>query len=209
MLRSRWMGMVLLLMLAGWVTAEPVVTINKAPPTVRTRYFDPDNRPADMPPLTGEEAALCSYNVGAAASVAYNLREGGEDRICEAEFSEMTVNLTCDITIWLPNNWTKKLQAHEEGHRRITERVYADSDELGKKYAREAMSRPIRTDRRRCQESADKAANDAAEAVCKKWIDDIAGRAGRVNAEYDKITNHSRNKIDEDKAIEKAFQRVK
>lgn len=208
MLRMRLTGVVLVMLMTAWVRAEPVITINKAEPTVRTRYFDPNNRPADMPPLKGEEAALCSYNVGAAASVAYNLRESSDGRICEAEFSEMTVNLTCDITIWLPNNWTKKLQDHEEGHRRITERVYANSDEIGRRYARQAMAKPIRVDPKRCQESADKAANDAAQTVCKQWIDDIAGRAGRINAIYDEITDHSRNGIDEDEAIEKAFKRA-
>jgi hypothetical protein len=208
MVKGRLLVLGLLLIFPAWAAAEPKVTINKAPPNVRTRYFDPANRPADMPPLTGDEAALCSYNLGAAASVAYNLRESSDHSVCEAEYTDMTVNLTCDITIWLPNNWTKKLQAHEEGHRRITERAYANSDELARKLAQEAMTRPLKIDRGNCQASADKAANEAAQAVCKQWIDTIANRAGKVNAEFDRITDHARNKIDEDEAIEQAFRRV-
>src|SRR5690606_21356479 len=126
--RVMWM----VLLLPALATAEAKITIIKKEPTVKTRLFDPKNRPSDMPPLNEGEAALCAYNLAAQASVAVSIVESGDRSSCRVELTELKMQLTCDIVLWLPQGYTRKIKDHEEGHRRITERIYANSDRLAR-----------------------------------------------------------------------------
>lgn len=191
------------------VLAQPKVTVDHQTPTVKTRMFDRNNPPSDMPPLTGEEAAFCAYNLGASASVGYSLRTtDGPSGGCEAQWTEITLTLTCDIVIWLPRDFTPKLEAHEQAHRRIAERVYAQSKPLAEKLARDLGATEIKLEPGRCQESATESANRASNGMCDQWLSVTGRRAGAVNAAFDKITDHARNNTPEDEAIEAAFRQI-
>src|SRR5690606_15367518 len=72
----------LVLLTATTAFAQPKITVDHQQPTVKTRMFDPRDPPADMPSLTGGEAAFCSYNIGAATSVAYSIRTSSDGRTC-------------------------------------------------------------------------------------------------------------------------------
>src|SRR5690606_38062332 len=103
---------------------------------------------------------------------------------------------------------TQKIKDHEEAHRRISERVYADSDKLARQLAQAEAARPIRAKPGRCRETADRAMNDATRKITQTWIDRIGGKAGAVNDLFDELTDHGRNNLTEDKAIEQAFKKA-
>ncbi len=203
--RLLWM----MILLPGLCLAEVKVTVNKAEPVVSTRLFDPADKPAEMPPLNKGEAALCAYNVSAAASAAAVTTESADGRSCTVELTELTINLSCDIVMWLPNDHTAKIKAHENAHNLISQRVYADSDKIARALAKSAAAKPIKPARGDCKESADRAIAQVIGQITQQWIDTVGGKAGAVNQAFDDLTDHGRNKLPEDKAIEQAFAKVK
>ncbi len=204
----RHFSALLVLLLAATAFANPRITIDHQKPTVQTRLFDRDNPPPDMIQLSDEEAAFCAYNLGANAAVSYSLRTRDDGRTCEATWTEITFTLTCEITIWLPQDFTPKLQAHEEGHRRIAERVYVQSKSLAEKLARDLAATPMKLDPRRCRESAEAFANTASQDICDQWLKVTGQRAAAVNEAFDRLTDHGRNDLEEDQAIQRAFEEV-
>jgi hypothetical protein len=201
--------MLLLLMVPAVAAAEPKITVTRREPAVATRLFDPKNRPADMPELKQGEAALCAYNLGAAASVEVSMTERSDGSACTIELTAVSVTLTCDIVLWLPEGYSRKIRAHEQGHQAITERVYATADGYASEIARAAAARPIQSRPGHCRDDADRAMNELTRAITTGWTERIAGKAGRVNDHFDQLTDHGRNRLDEDKAIEQAFEKDK
>lgn len=197
----------LVLLTATTAFAQPKITVDHQQPTVKTRMFDPRDPPADMPPLTGGEAAFCSYNIGAATSVAYSIRTSSDGRTCQTAWTEINLTLTCDIVIWLPHDFTPELKAHEQAHRRIAERVYDQSKPLARKLVRDLAATKLTTDPARCRESAEESANRASNAVANEWLKITGSRAGGVNDVFDKITDHGRNDTSNEEAIRRAFRK--
>jgi hypothetical protein len=188
--------------------AETNITVTRKEPTVKTRLFDPRNRPADMPPLKGDEAALCHYRLGAAASAAASYTERSDGSACSVELTEIEVVLTCDITIWLPEGYSQKIKDHEEAHQQITERIYATSDAYARELAKQAAAKPIKARPGKCKEAADRAMRDANETITKSWLDRYTARTSKVQTAFDRLTDHGRNDLAEDKAIEQAFKQA-
>jgi|GEM_PF-2852163 len=183
------------------------VTLGK--PAVATKIFDPDKPPAEMPELTGDEAAVCQSQFGASVKVSVRLEQNRSNRnTWTATIDGVDIGTRLSIVIWLPRGYSRKIKDHEEGHRRISERVY---DDLGEATARRlaaehagktiSTSLPDRTYEARAQEVVRKATED----ITSRWIDLVSRKAGRVNNDFDDLTDHGRNKLAVDKAIEQAF----
>ncbi len=116
------------------VANNPQVEIVKVPVKAQTRKFDPKNPPADMPPPEPPETAECDSDFLSDASV------GGQAQVIDATHGKLTVNkvkvtIQLNITIWLPTNSFKKLEDHENAHRKISEIYYKNADAIARKIA--------------------------------------------------------------------------
>jgi hypothetical protein len=189
--------------LADQTNPTSPITIRKSQPVVEHKTFDPANKPREMPELSGNEAAVTSSSFGLAAEVQY-LQVPRQKQV---QITSVTVSLDLKITIWNPIDADDALKAHEEGHRRISERVYEDAATVARDAARPFIGRTI-------------VLGDASPAARKKAIDGLLEEIGReymrriqlpaqrINQIYDQITRHGQNqRISVDDAIERAFER--
>lgn len=183
--------------------SNPVIT--KEPVNAATRTFDPANPPADMPSLPGGENAECESNFGSNAVVS------GERRRIDATHASVTVTqvhvtLQLQVTIWVPDGVSQHVMEHEEGHRRISETYYETAEQVAGRVARNYLGREIAV----TGDDLDTASNEALRQIGAEITDDYNKQLNPNPAQllYDSITDHSRNTVDVQEAIDHALKNV-
>lgn len=203
----RWVGFCLLaiFLATGQARADEHATVSQKPPTITTRLFDKSNPPAEMPPLTGSEAAQCQYDLACEASTGYSMRDNGVQT--KVTITDVQVTIRLKIVIWLPNNYTPKLKAHEEGHSTISQIVYKPSAELAKTMAAKLVGMSFTIPSGGAKEAATQRANELAKEMCSQWLKQVGGDARKVNDAFDDITAHGTKAIDVPAAIDQAIEK--
>ena len=188
----------------------PPVVIEREPPSVETRTFDPRNPPATMPALRPGEAAVtesnfaCQTVIGASVVDQVRSRDG-----CTAtvQITSVKTSIRLGIVIWLPTNGSRKLTAHEQGHRTIDERFYAGAEEIATRLSKELIGQRRVGKGSDCDAAAQAAIKDAGNRLCGDYMAAVQQPAARVQELYDDITDHGRNRIHEAEAIKRAVAR--
>jgi hypothetical protein len=194
--------------------SESAITLERTPATVKRITFDAQNPPAEMPQLNGDEAALTQYDFNCAVNLKYEIidraeAEGGKLRVT-VKLRAIQVRLTLENRIYLPTNANLPLRAHEEGHREINERVYDELAETTARTLAEQMMARQWTGEGSDEESAGKAATNAAvQELGDAYVEAVAGRASRVGDAFDEITMHGRRPVNVARAINRAFEKIK
>ncbi|HSZ56483.1 MAG TPA: hypothetical protein VK797_12525 [Tepidisphaeraceae bacterium] len=193
----------------GRQMASAEVTIDRKPPTVERRTFDPAHRPADMPPLTAGEAAVTQSQFDCSADVDYKVTaRKSDDAACSTtvRVEGMRLTLRLRIVIWLPPAPPSALVVHEEGHRQIGVQVFEKGDELAERIAGKIDGLSFTKSAADCLRAEQAAAQAAADQFCQEYLAAIGRRATRVNDAYDKITSHgTRSEPPQEEAIRQAF----
>jgi hypothetical protein len=188
------------------------VTIDHKPLTVERRTFDPAHPPADMPPLKGGEAAVTESKFDCRVGMKYQVvGHKREPNGCVTTLTVQSVQATLqlNVIIWLPKGAAQKLAAHEEGHRRIAEQVYADAQQVARTVAASIDGKEVNGQAADC-ESADKQATDSfARQFCEQYLKRTFDVARQVGDLYDDLTAHgTRADPAEDEAIRQAFKKI-
>jgi hypothetical protein len=192
--------------------AEPAVVIERLPPDVQLRTFDPKNPPSTMPSLRPGEAAVTESNFSCQTLISAVIT----DQISSASGCTTTVRITgvkttikLGIVIWLPERGTRKLTAHEQAHRTIDERFYVDAEAVARRLS-DAMVGQRRVGKGRdCDAAAQTAIKEAGDQLCGDYMAAVQFPATRVQQLFDEITDHGRNRIREDAAIKRAMDQQK
>jgi hypothetical protein len=208
--RTIWFGFVA----SMWTTALPPasadVTIDQKAAVVERKTFDPDHRPPEMPALKPGEAAVTESQFDCDADISYKIIERkSADETCTVSLRVQMVHVTLalKVLVWLPQSVPAKLAAHEEGHRRIDQRVYEEAQSELEKEARLLDGQTLRASAADCETAARQATQSAANAFCQQYLQLVAKRVGRVSDQYDKITAHGTKVIQaEEDAITQAFR---
>jgi hypothetical protein len=201
--------LLVLVLLPALATAN--VTVNRQPPTVEHKTFDPAHPPAEMPHLQPGEAAMTVSMFRCQTRATYEVvsrkpSDAGSKAVIDV--TGVAFTLTLQIVIWLPEGASEKLKAHEEGHRKIAEKIYA---ERATQAARTA-AKPIDGHRLAGQGADPRAAvnnaiNPALTAAGDNYMKLTADISDQINNTYDQITEHGLAPIQEDEAIHQAFDR--
>jgi hypothetical protein len=205
--------LIVLALLLAPAVASARVKVEKSPPVVTRRTFDPRNPPKDMPPLGGDADAVTHFKFGCSTSASYAVTSKRRDRrtgdnTATARINDLTVKLDLEITIWLPKGARPKLVEHEEGHRVIAERIYATAEEPARREAQKWVGRSVTGRGKTAAEAADEAVREANHQFCQAYLDATSGWSGQVGDLYDDITDHGRrNPPPVDEAITTAFER--
>jgi len=187
------------------------VTIEKKPPAVEHKTFDPADPPKEMPPLNAGESAVTESRFE--CKVELNYQEGKHERHdgkCTSSVQVQSVRAVLElrVIIWLPQQAPAKLSAHEEGHRRIAERVYRDAEKAAREVGRQLDGTTVIGTAETCAAAERQATQDAASRFCQAYMDRTAAVVGKVGDRYDELTSHGRKtKPDEDEAIREAFEK--
>ncbi len=193
--------------------AEDAVTVEKKPLAVIRRVFDPRKPPAEMPALAPGELAVAhsafGINTNCEADVLSEDNTGQRDK-ATVRITSASVSLTLDITIWLPKNAVRAIVNHEDGHSRISQFFYKESEAIARRLAAKCVGQTF-TGEGATPENARKAAIDVAIAqLNRQYLEETQAPAARVNDIFDQVTDHGRNaRITVDAAIAKSLERHK
>jgi len=173
---------------------KKVVVIDKKPVQVERKTFDPKAPPADMPKLEPHEAAITRYQFSWASNVAYSVSklEDGGSTTCSATVETLNVTIGLQVVIWLPENATPKLRAHEEGHREIAEMYYEGAETIAEQVAAPIVAKPYIATGGDCDAKIKSAMDAAINKAGERWIDAVTSPAGRVEDIFDELTDHGR-----------------
>ena len=155
--------------------------------------------------MTPGENAECDSDFGSNANVA------GQTRRTDATHATLTVTqikvtLQLNITIWVPTDVTPHVIEHEEGHRQISEYYYQTADKLAARIASDYMGKQV--------EITGTDLNAASMEALKQMGSEITEEYDReLNPEptqllYDSITDHSRNEVAVQDAVDHALKNV-
>ncbi len=208
----------ILLALASFAPAQTPTTqpsdvvIERTPPDVQTRTFDPRNPPAEMPPLRDGEAAVTESHFSCQTAIAatiINQQRTSQGCTATVRVTSVKTTITLGITIWLPVKGNKKLTAHEDGHRIIDESFYEGAEAVARRLSAEMVGQRRVGKGLDGDTAAQSAIKQACDQVCGDYMVAVQRPASRVQELYDEITDHGRRRIREAAAIKQAMERQK
>ncbi|MEO6434996.1 MAG: hypothetical protein ABIP55_04450 [Tepidisphaeraceae bacterium] len=196
--------LIILLVLASTSAALAQVKVVREPANVKTRRFDPQTPPRDMPALKPGEAAACESKFACAVQVEAEITDAGDGKPT-AKVVAVNAQLKLAVIIWLPIDTTPKIRVHEDGHRAISETFYARGEKVAQALAKMFVGKPL--------EISDPDAKDTRPAIerianefCQEYLGAIEVPSQKAQEAYDRITDHGRNNVGEKKAIEEALR---
>jgi hypothetical protein len=184
-------------------SAKPI--IDKHPVNFANRTFDPDSPPAEMPPLTTGENAECVSDFGSNAIV------GGQPRRTDAThgtmtITQVTVKLQLNITVWVPTGVTQHVIDHEEGHRQISEFYYQNADKLAERIAAAYLGKEVQLTGEDLNAESHKALQQLGSEITDEYNRELD--PGPTQLLYDAITDHSRNEVVAQEAVDHALKNI-
>ena len=181
-------------------------TIVKEPVRVVTRTFDPANPPSDMPPLAStDEIAQCESDFTANANV------GGQAQRTDSTHavitvSQISVTLQLNVTIWVPEGVSQRVMDHEQGHRQISEYYYQTADKLAAQIAANYMGKQVMINGPDIDAAFHKALQDIGGEITEEYDKQLNPNPAQLL--YDSITDHSRNDVAVQGAVDHAVKNV-
>lgn len=119
------------------------------------------------------------------------------------------VAMVLDLTVKTRCGPKEITRRHERGHVEICRRIYESlAEKAARRSCQSAIGRQFAGSGRSEKEAIGAAQAAAARFICRQYTRDTASLAEQVAKAYDDITEHGRNKVDPDRAIEQAFRRV-
>lgn len=188
------------------MAADRGVEVVQSAIQLQRRTFDPNRPPADMPPLKPGEAAFTEFNYGCTAEVSYIRTQG--DGVDRATIQSVRMNISLSITIWLPKKSTPKLHDHEEGHKQIGQTIYNNTARQDARRAAEPLVGNEIAAAGMDDAAVQHAINELVQQACDRYMKSAPAHAGKVGEIYDRITDHGRNRVDEQTAIQRAFEQA-
>jgi hypothetical protein len=181
-------------------------TIVKEPARVMTRTFDPANPPSDMPPLAStDEIAQCESDFTANANL------GGQAQRTDSTHAVITVRqinitLQLDVIIWVPEGVSQRVMEHEQGHRQISEYYYQTADKLAAQIAANYMGKQVTINGPDIDAAFHKALQDIGGEITGEYEKQLDPNPAQLL--YDSITDHSRNDVAVQDAVDHAVKNV-
>jgi hypothetical protein len=181
-------------------------TIIKEPARVVTRTFDPANPPADMPPLaSSSEIAQCESDFTANANV------GGKAQRTDSTHavitvSQISITLQLNVIIWVPEGVSQRVMEHEQGHRQISEYYYQTADKLAAQIAANYMGKQVPITGADLDAEFHKALQGIGGEITEEYDKQLNPNPTQLL--YDSITDHSRNDVAVQDAVDHAVKNV-
>lgn len=181
------------------------VLVKKAEPTVERRTFKKRSEPKLAKGEKGRTDTKFQLGINFEIDL-IDTRKIGDRIMVTIRPKQTTAKLSLPITIWTPDDAPEKLLDHEDGHRRIAERIYEEADALIKFHARAILGKYFQGEGAD-EDSAIKSAYELAAAQLNdSYRDAIYDYSRCVNEEYDRLTRHGLDELDEEDAINLSFE---
>lgn len=183
--------------------------VQKIPPAVELKFFDPAHLPTPAPPLkAGREAETdcqfkCDNNFDFDVFMRNNVAKP-----CWVVFrvTKVDTKISLPITMWLPDGASGQLKAFEEGHRRIAEMVYSKADDVAQESAHAAIGNLYMGEGATPEAAEQAALAKANKFVCESYRSKTFNIACEVSKVYDQLTNCAVEPDGVEQAVQEAFE---
>jgi hypothetical protein len=165
--------------------------------------FDPAAPPAQMPPLSPGEAALCDSNFTSSARISAT-NDPVDSTHAMLTITDVNVTLGANVTIWTPLGVSDHVIEHEQGHRQISEYYYRTADQLARQIAATYIGRQVPI----AGADLNSAASRKLQQLASEFTDTYGKQLNPDPAQqiFDTITNHSLNQTPVSDAIAAALK---
>jgi hypothetical protein len=185
--------------------AAPATRIDKQTATYEIHTFDPAAPPANMPPLSGMEAAVTDSNFIANANVK------AKSRHVDATHGTVTVTavkvqLKLNIVVWIPTGASQGVIDHEQGHREIAEYYYREADMLAERIAAGYIGKQFAVSGADLDAEVQKLLQKLSVEITVEYNDQLNPDVAQQR--YDDITDHSRNDIAAHDAVARVLKEI-
>jgi hypothetical protein len=116
------------------------------------------------------------------------------------------MDLQLQITVWVPADVTQHVIDHEQGHRQISEYYYGTADKLAERIAAHYMGKEIEITGTDLNAESTKALQQVAAEITDKYNRELNTEPTQLL--YDTITDHSRNGVLAEQAVDHALKNV-
>jgi len=179
--------------------------ISKQPVNFSNRTFDPATPPSDMPPLTAGENAECVSDFLSSAKLSGKTWRTDATH-ATVTITQINVALQLNITIWVPAGVTPHVIEHEEGHRQISEYYYQTADKLAERIAATYMGKQVEVAGEDLNAESTKALQQMAKEITEEYDRELDPNPTQLL--YDTITDHSRNEVAVQDAVDHALKNI-
>lgn len=184
------------------ISAAPV--IEKQGAIVARNTFDPTAPPpADMPPMSPGELAVCDSNFTAKADVSGEAQESDSTH-ATLTITGVKMTLGLNVAIWTPEGATDHIIEHEDGHRQISEYYYQTADKLAAQIASKYIGRQVPVTGADLHAAITKTLQDLGAEITDEYDKELNPEATQLR--YDAITDHSRNDVSAKDAVAQAIR---
>jgi hypothetical protein len=129
--------------------------------------------------------------------------------VAKVKVTNVTVDVSLKITVWLPNDATKVIADHEEGHRKLSEYFYKDAEKIARNIAQGYVGKIYEGEGSDTEAASRNAIDKAINELSQKYMGQTQSLSVKANAIFDELTQHSRNqKISVDKAMKESIDRA-
>jgi|CXWL01.1.fsa_nt_gi hypothetical protein len=198
-----------MVLVSAWPALAAGLHLDVAPATLARVTYDPERLPPEMPPLAPDEKAVTEAEFRIAVGVQV-LSDGskklaGGRRWARVTVTAIDVETKLHTTIWLPPDASDSLTAHEEGHRQLSERVYAEAQEPFRAQAKPWLGRSLEGEGGDVEAARDAAISRLIEELSAAWLARTHRVVEEVGGTYDALTDHGRALMAPDDAIGQAL----
>jgi hypothetical protein len=190
-------------------SARAYVHVKRDPPVIEHKTFDPANPPAEMPHLDSAESAVTTSDFRIQAKADYELvsRKASDTGVTSlVSMHGVTISTQLHVVVYVPIGASEKLKAHEEGHRKLAEKIYMDYA-LGAARAAGAQvdGRRFSGDGPDWTTAAQNAVSQPIRDMGDRYLEMTSKRSSIVNDAYDVLTAHGVNAKPEEVAMAEAL----
>lgn len=194
--------------------ASQPIEIQKAPPEIKTQYFDKGMRPPEASPPEHNDCANTHWHYGFIPKVDFDLvlRErvpDGEEVVIKIKRIDLKLNL--EVTMWLPEKASEDVIAHEKGHAAICLDAYKSAETYARAAAEPFVGKEIRAHGSDLEATIKRALTDVNQEMARKYREETVERANITGGLFDKITitDHAAAKVEQKIAdAEIDYQRI-
>jgi hypothetical protein len=184
------------------------IHLDKKTSVHREKWFKPGEQPADLAYKLKNEAGLCDYRFGLQIEIGYELPRLALKNIT-ATVTSIRMTLTLESTIWLAENSTPKIIDHEAAHRAIAETYYFSADKVAAALAEKAIGRKLTVPNKDRANGIRAAIEQLDQQMLAEFQRTVSDRCEFAEQRFDEITDHSRAKVSEQDAIDRAIAEEK
>lgn len=182
--------------------ASQPIEIQKAPPEIKTQYFDKGMRPPEASPPEHNDCANTHWHFGFIPDIDFDvvLRErvsDGEEVVIKIKKIKLKLNL--ETTMWLPEKASADVIAHEKGHAAICLDAYKSAELYARAAAEPFVGKQVRARGSDLETTVKRALSDINQEMARKYREETVEKANITGGLYDKITitDHAAAKVEQ------------